>query len=121
MHDNGRSAVHDTDADSGLGAHRKLGGVRDRARTQLVDVEIRVAELEQARTQLVFLRDAVLFDEPLSQQRLQKTVHGRTREAELVGQLADAQPPRTTGECFENCGGAIDRLDGGRSPAIRHC
>ena len=119
--DHRRRTVHDTHADRGFGAHGELRGVGDRARPQLVDVEIRVPELEQARPQLVFLRDLVLFDKPLSEQGLQETVHGRAREAESPGQFADTQPPRTAREGLEDSGGSIDGLDCRRSPVIRHC
>ena len=51
--------------------------VDDRAAAELVEVEVRVAELEQARAQLVLVGVAVLLDEAMREERLQQAVDGR--------------------------------------------
>ena len=48
---------------------------------QLVEVEVGVAELQQARAELVLVGVAVLLDEAVGLKRLQQPVHGRARQA----------------------------------------
>jgi hypothetical protein len=121
-HDDVR-AVHHAHAHGGLRALGQPLGVHDRATAQLVEVQIRVAELQQPGAELILVRVAVLFHEPVGLQRLQQSVHGRTREPQPIGQLADAQPPRPAGERLENARGAIYGLDHSSALgcAIRHC
>ena len=118
--DDGVGAVHDADAHRGLRAHREPLRVHDRARAQLVDVEVGVAELQQAGAELVLLGVAILLDESLGQQRLQQPVHRGPREAEPIGELADPEPPGPPASAL--------RMRAARStdwivsaPAIRHC
>ena len=90
---------------------RKPLGVHERARAQLVEVEVGVAEVQQPRAELVLVRVAVLLDEAVRRERLQQAVHGRPREPELVGELAHAEPPRTAPERLQDARRAVDRLD----------
>ena len=106
-----RRAVQHADADGGAGALREPLGVHDRARAQLVEVEVGVAEVQQPGAELVLVGVAVLLDEAVRLQRLQQPVHGRPREPELVGELAHAEPPRPAGQRLEDARRAVDRLD----------
>ena len=111
VHDHDRRAVQDADA-HGLAARlREPLGVHDRARAQLVVVEVGVAEVQQPRAELVLVGVAVLLDEAVRLQRLQQPVHRGPRQAELVGELADAEPARPAGERLEDPRRAIDGLD----------
>jgi len=56
--------VHDADPHGGVRSAREPLGVDDRPRPKLIEVEIGVAELEQAGPELVLVRIAVLLDEP---------------------------------------------------------
>ena len=91
VHDRDRRAVQHADADGRAGALREPLGVHDRARAQLVEVEVGVAEVQQPGAELVLVRVAVLLDEAVRRQRLQQPVDGRAREAELIGELAHAR------------------------------
>ena len=125
MDDDDARAVHDADANRRAGPGGKVIRVADRARAQLVEVEVGVAELEQAGPELVLLRIRVLFDEAVRLKGLQEPVDGRPRQTKAVGQLADAQAPRTAREGSQDGGRPVDRLD--RRAArlaglvIRHC
>ena len=70
------------DADRGRGALGEPLGVDDRAAAQLVQVQVGVAEVQQARAQLVLLRLAVLLDEAVRLQRLEQPVHRRAGDVE---------------------------------------
>jgi hypothetical protein len=109
-HDHGRS-VHDADAHRCGGALGESLGVDDRAPAQLVEVEVGVPEMEQARAELVLLGIAILLDEAVRLQRLKQSVDGRPGDVETLGQLADTQAPRPAGEGPEDPRRAIDRLD----------
>ena len=104
-------AVQRADAHRLAGAHRERVGPRQRAAAQLVDVEVDVAELEQRGAELVLARLRVLLDEALVLQRLQEAVDGALREAEAVGDLRHAEPPRSAGEGAQDRRRALDRLD----------
>ena len=58
--------------------------------------------MQQAGAQLVLVRVAVLLDEAVRRERLQQAVDRRPREAELVGDLADAEPPRAAREGLQD-------------------
>ena len=78
-HDDAR-AVHHADAHRGVGARGEPLGVDERAAAQLVEVEVGVAELQQAGAELVLARVAVLLDEAVRLKGLQQTVdRGRGR------------------------------------------
>ncbi len=115
--------MHDPDPHRRARSRGQPVGIRDRAGAQLVEVEIRVAELEEPGPELVLIGVPVLFYESMRLQRLEQPVDRWTRQPEPVGQLADAQPAGPARERLEDCGGAIDRLDR-RTPGfviIRHC
>ena len=67
---------------------------RQRARAEVVEVEVAVGELEELRAELVLVAVGVLLDEAVRLERAQKAVHGALREAEPVRELADAEPAR---------------------------
>ena len=84
--------------------------------------------MQQAGAELVLVRVAVLLDEAVRLERLEQPVDRRPREAELVGELADAEPARAAGERLEDARRAVDRLDRAAPPGtgrlfsqIRHC
>ena len=64
--------------------------------------------------ELVLVGVAVLLDEAVRLERLEQAVDGRARQPELVGELRDAEPPRTGRERLEDARGAVDRLDRAR-------
>ena len=92
--------MHHADADGGVGALGQPLGVDDRAAAQLVQVEVGVAELEQAGAELVLVGVAVLLDEAVRQQGLEQAVDGGAGELEPVGELADAEPPWPAASAF---------------------
>jgi hypothetical protein len=55
MEDDHRAPVHDPNPDRVAGPGRQAVGVGDGAGSQLIEVQVRIAELEQARAQLIFL------------------------------------------------------------------
>ena len=111
VHDDHGGAVQDTDAHGGLRARRQALRVHERARPQLVVVEIGVAQMQQAGAELVLVRVAVLLDEAVRLQGLQQAVDGRAGHPELVGELRHAEAPRPRGEGLEDPRRAIDGLD----------
>ena len=99
-------------------------GVHYRAAAQLVQVEVGVAELEQAGAELVLVRVAVLLDEAVGEQRLEQAVDGGAGELEPVRELAHTQPPRSRRKGLQNASSAVDRLDRaafGCTLTIRYC
>ncbi len=98
VHDHDTRAVHDAHAHRGVGAGGQALGVDERPGPQLVEIEVRVSELEQTGAELVLVRVAVLLDEAVGLERLQQAVHGWPGEAEPIRDLADAQSPRSAGE-----------------------
>jgi len=100
--------VQHADAHGLAGAVREPFGVHERARPQFVEVEVGVAQVQQAGAELVLVRVAVLLDESVRRQRLEQAVDGRSREAELVGDLADPEPPRTAPEDLQDARRAVD-------------
>ena len=125
VHDHHARAVHDADPNRGARPGGEVVGVGDRARTQLVQVEVGVAKLKQARAELVLVGMAVLLDETVGLERLQQAVDSRPGEAEPVGQLADAEAPWTAGEGLQDRRRPVDRLDRSTPSLawvrIRHC
>ena len=90
--------VHDTDADRGRRSLGEALGIDDRAATKLVEVEVGVAEMQQAGTKLVLLRLTVLLDESVRLKRLQQSMHGGAGDLETVRKLAHTEAPRPAGE-----------------------
>src|SRR5260370_20745195 len=89
--DDARSVHHPT-PDRRAGSRGQPVRIRDRARAQLVEVEVRVAELEQAWPQLVFVGVPVLLYESVRLQRLEQPVDRRARPPQPVGQLPYPPP-----------------------------
>ena len=127
VHDDDGRAVQDADAHGRLRARREALRMHERARPQLVVVEVGVAEVQQARAELVLVGVAVLLDEAVRLQGLQQAVDGRPRHPELVGELRHAEAPRPGGERLEDPRRAVDGLDrappatGAQIICIRHC
>ena len=124
VHDHDAGAVHHADAHGGTCPRREVVGIGDRARAQLVQVEVRVPQLQQAGTELIFVRVPVLLNKAMRLERLEQTVHSRPSQAEAVRQLADAEAPRAACECFQDRCGAVDGLNRAASSIfarIRHC
>ena len=67
---------------AGVGALGETLGVHDRTAAQLVQVEVRVAELKQAGAELVLVGVAVLLHETVRRKRLQEAVDSRARHVE---------------------------------------
>ena len=114
--DDDAGAVQDADADGGVGARGQPLGVDDRAAAQLVEVEVGVAELEQAGAELVLVGVAVLLDEAVRLQRLQQAVDRGRAKLEPVGELADAEAARPARERLQDARRAVDGLD---RPSLR--
>ena len=99
--------------------------MRDRAGAQLVEVKVRVPELEQARTELVLVRIAVLLHEAVRLKGLEQAVDSGPGEAETFRELADAEPAGSARQRLQDRRGAVDRLDRRAALAscaiIRHC
>ena len=84
----------------------------ERARAQLVAVEVGAAHVQQRRAELVLARSprpARRSPTAASVRRIPCTV--RLRQAHLAGQLDDAQPPVAPGQQPEDRRSAFDRLD----------
>ena len=114
--------VHHPDPYRRAGSARQPVAVPDRTGPQLVEVQVRVTELEQPGPELVLVRVPVLLHKAMGLQRLQQTVDRGPGQAEAVGQLADAQPAGSAGQRLEDRGGSVDGLDRASSLAtIRHC
>ena len=103
--------MHHADADRGVGALGQPFGVDDRAPAQLVQVEVGVAELQQAGAELVLVGVAVLLDEAVRKQRLEQAVDGGAGELKPVGELTDSQPAWPGRERLQDACGAVDGLD----------
>jgi hypothetical protein len=82
-----------------------------RPRAQLVAVEVARAHVQQRRAELVLAGLLVLLDEAHVLQRAQQTVHRPLRQAELPGEVDDAESARAPGEEPQDRCGALDRLD----------
>src|SRR5881392_666661 len=96
----------------------------ERAGAQFVQIEIRVAELEQAGPELVLAGVPVLLDEPVRLKRLQQAVDGRDCELQTRRELRHAEAPRAAGQRLENARSAVYRLDPAAAcwlRRIRHC
>ncbi len=77
MDDDYARAMHDTDPDRGRGALGEALGMDDRAAAELVEIEVRVAEMQEPGAELVLLGLVILLDEPVRLQRLEQAVDGR--------------------------------------------
>ena len=89
--------------------------------SQLVDIEERVAELEQPGTELVFLGVGILLHEAVDDERLEQPVDGGTRKPEPIRQLTDPKALRSTGQGLQYRRRPVNGLDRGTSVFIRHC
>ena len=114
--DDGRAVEH-ADADGRLGAGGEPLGVDERARAQLVVVEVGVAEVQQPGAELVLVGVAVLLDEAVRLQRLQQAVDRRPGHPELVRELRHAEPPRARGQRLQDPRRPVDGLDRAPRPA----
>src|ERR1700686_2659303 len=103
--------MHDPNPDRRVRSCGESICVGDRARPQLVQVEVRVTELQEPRAELVFVRVPILLDKAMGLQSLEKAVHCGPSKSEAVRKLADAQPARPACERFQDRGGAVERLD----------
>jgi hypothetical protein len=54
----------------------------------------------------------MLLDEAVFLQRAQQPVHGRLRQPDAVGEVAEAEAARMLPECLEDADGAVDGLNG---------
>ncbi len=111
MYDEHAVAMRHPDPDRLAGAGRQQLGPRERPRAQLVQIEIAVRELEELRTELVLVAVGVLLDEPVVVEGAKEPVHRALREAESVGELADAEPSGAAREGTEDASGSIDGLN----------
>ena len=86
--------VHHAHAHCGVGSLRQPLGVDDRARAQLVQVEVGVPQLEQAGAELVLVRVSARPDEAVRLERLEQAVDGGAGEVE---RSASSLTPRRRG------------------------
>ena len=89
MDDDHARPVHDADTYRGGGALGQALRLDDRATAKLVQIEIGVAQMQKAGAELVLLGLAVLLDEPVRLERLERPMDRRAGDAEPVGKLAD--------------------------------
>jgi hypothetical protein len=87
----------------------------ERARPQLVQVEVAVPELEELGAELVLVRVEVLLDEPVLLQGSEQAVHGRLRESHPVGEIAEAEAAGMLAERLEDADRAVHGLNRLRS------
>jgi hypothetical protein len=103
--------VGDADADRLADPGREQLRPGERARPQLVQVQVAVPELEQLRAELVLVGVEVLLDEPVLLQGAEQAVDGGLREPDTVGEIAQAEAPRVLAERLQDPHGAVDRLN----------
>jgi hypothetical protein len=104
-------AVGHSDADRLPDPRRQQLGPRERPRSQLVQVEVAVPELEQLRAELVLVGVEVLLDEAVLLERAQQAVDGGLGEADAVGEVAQAEPTRVLPERLQDPDCPVDRLN----------
>jgi hypothetical protein len=104
-------AVQRADADGFAAAAREPVGPRDRARPQLVHVEVAVRELEQRRAELVLARLGILLDQPLGLERAQEPVGRPLGQAEPLGEVGHPQPALAAGQRAKDRRRSLDGLD----------
>jgi hypothetical protein len=109
--DEDAARVRHADADRLADPRREQLRPRERARAQLVEIEIAVAELQQLGAELVLVGVEVLFDEAVLLQRPEQAVHGRLREPDAVSEVGEAEPPRVLAERLEDAHGTVDGLN----------
>src|SRR5207245_2838791 len=84
-----------------------------------------ICDGEQARTELVLVRIAVLLHEAVRLKGLEQAVDSGPGEAETFRELADAEPAGSARQRLQDRRGAVDRLDRRAALAgcaiIRHC
>jgi len=111
MDDEHALAVGDADADRLADPRGEQLRPRERARPQLVEVEVAVPELEQLRAELVLVGVEVLLDEAVLLEGAEQTVDGRLCEPDAVGEIAQAEAPRMLSERLQDPHRAVDRLN----------
>jgi hypothetical protein len=104
-------AVGDADADRLADPRREQLRPGERARTKLVEIEVAVPELEQLRAELVLVGVEVLLDEAVLLQGSEQPVNGRLRQADPVGEIAQAEAARMLSERLQDPHRAVDRLN----------
>jgi len=87
----------------------------ERARAQLVQVEIAVPELEELWAELVLVRVEVLLDEPVLLERSQEAVDRRLRQPDPVREVAQAEAAGMLAQGFENTDRPVHGLNRFRS------
>ena len=103
--------MEDRDANRLLGPQREQLRPGQRARAQLVQVEVPIAQVQQLRPQLILVAVGVLLDQAVRLQRPQKPVHGPLGEVEPDRDLADAEAPGAAAQGLQNADGAVDGLN----------
>ena len=111
VHDEDAARVRHADADRLADAGREQLRPGERARAELVQVEIAVPELEELRAELVLVGVEVLFDEAVLLERPEQAVHRRLRQPDPVGEVGEAQPPRVLAERLQDAHGTVDGLN----------
>jgi hypothetical protein len=111
VHDEHAFAVGGADADrfTDTGCEHLRPG--ERARPQLVEVEVAVPELQQLRAELVLIGVEVLLDETVLLKSPEQAVNRRLREPDTFGDVAQAEPTRMLSERLQDPHGAVDRLN----------
>jgi len=111
MDDEDAVAVGHPDADGLADARREQLRPCERARPQLVQVEVAVAELEELGAELVLVRVEVLLDEPVLLQGPEQAVHGRLRESHPVGEITEAETAGMLAERLEDADRPVHGLN----------
>ena len=81
VHNEHAVAMRDTDANRLARARREQLGPGERARAQLVEVEVAVRQLQELGAELVLVAVRVLLDEPVVVQGAEQPVDGALRQA----------------------------------------
>ena len=117
MNDQHLGIVQRADPDRLLGAAGERVRPVQRPGAQLVAIEIARAHVQQRRAQLILTGLRVLFDETDVLKGPQQPVDGSLRQAELAGEIDDAEAAGSPREQPQDGRRALDRLDIARHAA----
>jgi hypothetical protein len=111
MDDEDAARVGDTHAHRLADPRREELRPRERPRTQLVQVEVAIAELEQLWAELILVGIEVLLDETVLLQRPEQAVNGGLGEPDAIGEVGQAEPPGMLAERLQDAHGTVDGLN----------
>src|SRR6188472_3106711 len=98
MHDQDALAVKRPHTHGLVRSHREKLRPRERARAEVVQVEVAVAELKELGAELILVAVRMLLDEPVGLERPEQAVDGSLGEPEALRKLAYTEASRACGE-----------------------